>query len=716
MIARVVSALSLVFLLVMLSDAQEAPRPRLDLLGDPLPAGAVARLGTQRFKRLPQPGRHEAYAIANVLFSGNGMKIATCGAWFNRELHLWHAASGNEIAGFWNDVIPGPIALSADGAMLACSSEHFQGANLVSDISVWDIAAGKKLASLAANNSRVEAMTFATDGKTLAICAGPEVQWLDIPTGRVTKTVQSKEAGDGAVAAKDIVIHYRRHLSPGGTHLVVFSQQYDERTGKFDAAIGAVIDLAYQNPTWRLSIPSINDYQLAFSADSRRIAVTAERRTVEIRELATGKLVGSPPLKAAGLDSHTIAALALSSNGTELAIAWPDGRAALWNAAMSSAPRLFVSRTASVLTTSHCGLAFAPDDKTLALGRGPDLFLIDVPSLHEATAWAGHGDPVEYVAFAPDGASLISGSARAHVHFQEIMTWNTANWTKAASSSIRSLKEHDIGVISGDHTYYTGRANEDKLNVYALPGGKKVGRLPPLPQAHTPALECFSPTNRYYFLGTRDASGKAAFKAYSLPSCECVCEGAASQNAMAGGANGSVAPLCFSGNERFIAVAAEGQTIGVFEIATGKLIHRLNHARIYGDEIREFGQGPSVQVVLSHDGKTLASWAHGETKVTVWNLATGRKWDHAIPAEEPIPGQPRTLPRLNAWAWSQDGNILALAANRKIQLLEIATRTVRHEFAGHAGEIGSLAFSPTSRYLASGSADTTVLIWDMRAR
>jgi hypothetical protein len=51
---------------------------------------------------------------------------------------------------------------------------------------------------------------------------------------------------------------------------------------------------------------------------------------------------------------------------------------------------------------------------------------------------------------------------------------------------------------------------------------------------------------------------------------------------------------------------------------------------------------------------------------------------------------------------------------KKIQLWELATGKVRHEWTGHNGAaIRALAFSPVGRFLASGSQDTTVLIWDM---
>ena len=51
-----------------------------------------------------------------------------------------------------------------------------------------------------------------------------------------------------------------------------------------------------------------------------------------------------------------------------------------------------------------------------------------------------------------------------------------------------------------------------------------------------------------------------------------------------------------------------------------------------------------------------------------------------------------------------------------IQIWELATDQLRDTFRGHIGPITRLAFSPHGESLASGSLDTTVLIWDFHGR
>jgi WD40 repeat protein len=133
---------------------------RTDRYGDPLPEGAIARLGTLRLRHCSQ--------VTSVAYSPDGRLLATGG--FDNQVRLWRASTGKELFHFTLRETDSPlaahVAFSPDGTLLAASRS---GEGVVH---LWDTATGKERKGCSVpNEENIGGITFSPDGKILAgIC------------------------------------------------------------------------------------------------------------------------------------------------------------------------------------------------------------------------------------------------------------------------------------------------------------------------------------------------------------------------------------------------------------------------------------------------------------------------------------------------------------------------------------------------------------------
>jgi WD40 repeat protein/uncharacterized caspase-like protein/cytochrome c-type biogenesis protein CcmH/NrfG len=124
--------------------------------------------------------------------------------------------------------------------------------------------------------------------------------------------------------------------------------------------------------------------------------------------------------------------------------------------------------------------------------------------------------------------------------------------------------------------------------------------------------------------------------------------------------------------------------------------------RALGD-FRHAYENPNV-IAFTPSGRILAGGSNNGS-VELWNVDSGRK---LLTIKEGFSSE--------NIAMSPDSTTIAqLTADEKsIKLWDTNNQTTMEELSGHTDDISTLVFSPDSQTLASGSADKTIRLWDLK--
>jgi RNA polymerase sigma factor (sigma-70 family) len=641
----------------------EARREGTDRYGDPLPPGALLRLGTVRF-------RH-GLGVYSVAYSPDGRRLASTGG--DGAVRLWDAATGRLV----REVARRPqreanfAVFSPDGKLLACGGPQDRGANIPlrsMPVFVHEVATGKLVRRLEGHGAKLCGAAFAPDGRLLASTdEDGDVRLWEVATG---KEVRRLKGGGGALAFSPD----GQLLASGGGKTV-----WDRAKPRPGGGDVRVWDVASGEERHRLTGDQRKVTAVAFCADGQLLASASEDRTVRLWDLATGQERRRLVHDVAGRWTESgVQAMAAARRGPLLATGGADGTVRLWDAAAGKELRR--------LTGHHwwvVALALSPDGQALASGSWDGTVrLWDAATGKEVRPSDEHQNSV-HAAPSADGKFLVTAG-----HDDTVRVWGRA--TGRRRLTLRTGSDGvDAFALSPDGKSLATGGGDMAIRVWdlgrggvvrTLSGHKKDGK-----DGRIAAL-AFSPDGK--LLASAGSHDKAV-----------LFWDAATGGELRRVTQSGVSQVAFSPDGKTLAAGGWDGTARLWDVAAGKELRVFRPTREPG--AREGGIVDTV--AFSPDGALLATAGH-DGVIAVWDAATGEE-------RQRLRGHDGVV-----WsvAFSPDGKLLASGGlDMTVRLWEVATGKEVHRLTGHSGWVLSVAFPPDGESLLSGAIDTTALLWSL---
>jgi RNA polymerase sigma factor (sigma-70 family) len=645
-------------------------RPRTDAHGDPLPPGAIARLGTIRF-------RHENW-LHHIALSPDGQTLAAVAG---QSVAFWDISTGRLTRRLTFERDMHCLAFAPDGKAVAVGGQDCI-------VRLLDFASGKELQRFVGHRTHnnfvdfwqdsILGVTFSPDGRTL-------ITWGSDETARRWEARSGKELRQLSVkgwrseqGGKYFLVH---DVATNGQLLAVAKEGSPKVLQLVVAATGKAIG----------QLPHPADVRrAAFSPDGKTLAVPygtiGQPGRIALWDVESGKLFGTltGPREA-------VFALAFSPDGKKLASAGNEATIRLWDVDARKEEK----QIRSLPSTVH-QLAFTPDGKTLICqGAENRIRLWDVANWRERLMADGPTWLIRALAYSADGELLASASGNT--------IWL---WRAATDEVVRSFEGHGAPVtgvaFSANATALVSGSEDGTIRIWDAKTGKEQHRL--TNKEHRIELLALSPDGATLAAWGSEKPQVLILWQVRTPEEQRAVEVPSEHP----GAMPWLHALYFTPDGKTL-VASSGTHINIlrWDTATGNVLPSIGKH-----------DGGLWGIAPSPDGRSIAALTMNGT-LYLWETTTR---------------QPRLVEKnagyADSVAFSPDGRLLALGntgyhygdkgiplgiENREqVRLVRAADGKVIRRFAGHLGGIACLSFAPDGRTLASGGHDTTVLVWDVQ--
>jgi RNA polymerase sigma factor (sigma-70 family) len=608
-------------------------QPQADLFGDPLPPGALVRMGTIRLRQ-PYP---------QVVFPPDGKTLISV----NTDLlvRTWDLGTGKflherRLEGT-QDLALSDLAFAPDGtALTGCEASNHE------TLFVYQVPTGKQLSSISVGAKvQLNRAALAPGGKAVAAALN------DLAKGRRLIRLWDLATGEERQLLEHDDFDQDLAFSPDGKLLGAAGRDHALRL--WDVATGKLLH----------ALP-VDAQRLAFSPTGQMVASGGfgGGGTLILWDVATGKEQAS----LRGIAVGAIQALAFSPDNKLIAAGGPAGLG-LWDVAARKElyrrghkDRWADNRDGLLWLADQTvnELMFAPDGKTLAACGGSTIRLWDVADGKELLHRAGHDEDVDSITVSRDGRIVASTSSS---------DGTLCLWDGSTGRLLQQPPGHDsAGVapsLSSDGRLVASGRHDGFVYLWETATGKERRRFPCRdlqPENVVPLVLAvrLSPDGKRLVTLTREDGGRQCHIAvWDTASGKLLKhrpfegDGGDGGSSLTPDANGvtvrvedglaieetatgkrlvtfsgveDLLPIAFSPNGELVAVVRRGPVIGLALRGAKGEVEAVSLAdTTTGQEVLHLETGLVEHLAFSPDGRVLATADHGI--VRLWEVATGKE-------------------------------------------------------------------------------------------
>jgi WD40 repeat protein/serine/threonine protein kinase len=563
----------------------------------------------------------------------------------------------------------GALCYSPDGRQLAALTR--------AGIEIWDAASGRSSQRLRETGGDIPlALRFCPDSRTLISVARNNTKGVikvwDLAGERAVAewTGPAGECSTPAISPTEKTVAMINELNPAFAQVQLWE-----------------VGSARPRVVWQRQRSSgRNVTALALSPDGRRLAVgyhSQGKMLLDLLDLQNNKVRSL----GGGVWGY-IWALTFSRDGSYLACGSGDRHARLRIAETDDWIKNFdveENLGQNFHVVDVCGLAFSPDDRTLAtswrLHNGKENSYKWTVSLWDITSGKRHpvqlcpGCEIGPLVFSPNGRTLAVACGDG-----QIRLWDMAMTPDVLSVPSGPPREAwSVAFAPDGQTLAVGYDDENG-------GDKSTLQLWDLQTRSVRAT--LTGHASMVFAVTYTPDGQTVISAGHDHTVRLWDAASGKLRRTLSGHTGQVRCLACSPDGRTLATSGGDQTVRLWDLATGKERPPLRGHTAIVD-----------RVAFAPNGKTVS--ASADATARIWDVATGatiRVLDGAT--------------TLTALAYAPDGRTLATGdKSGVIRLWDPVSGMERARLEGHARDVKALVYSPDGKTLASGGADLTVRLW-----